>query len=159
MYFSSVFHVMARRSLLVALALCILSVPARAQDVLTETSPKKMTKILTSMGLEVEEGKPKEDDEHPRFKFDLGGYQVLLFLANKNTDAQLFVGFGGQQISTEKVNEWNTRHRFARAYRDKDGEAVLESDIDFTGGVTEANIKAWVKLFRRMMGEYAKFVR
>ena len=28
---------------------------------------------------------------------------------------------------------------------DQDGDAVLESDLDFTGGVTEANIKAWVQ--------------
>jgi hypothetical protein len=81
-----------------------------------------------------------------------------LILAKDHTDAQLYVGFGGRQVSAEKVNEWNARHRFARAYRDKDGEPVLESDIDFTGGVTEANIKAWVKLFRDLMGAYSKFV-
>lgn len=159
MYFSLVQHIMARRSLLLALALCMLPVAARAQDVLTEVSPKKMTKILTSMGLEVGEAKGAKDGEQPPLKFDLGGYQVLLFLANKNTDAQLFIGFGEQQVSTEKTNEWNSRHRFARAYRDKDGDAVLESDIDFTGGVTEVNIKAWVKIFRNILGEYAKFVR
>ena len=45
-------------------------------------------------------------------------------------DPQLFVGFGGQEVSTEKANEWNSRQRFARAYRDKDDDAVLESDID-----------------------------
>jgi hypothetical protein len=137
----------------------VLPVAARAQDVLTEVSPKKMTKLLTSMGLEVEEAKGAKDGEQPPLKFELGGSRVLLFLANKDTDAQLFVGLGGQEVSPEKTNEWNSRHRFARAYRDKDGDAVLESDIDFTGGVTEANIKAWVKLFRNLMGEYGKFVR
>lgn len=147
------------RSLLVALAFCALPAAGRAQDVLTEVSPKKATKILTSMGLEVQEVKASGGDEQPPLKFELGGYKVLLFLAKDHSDAQLFVGFGGEQISTDKVNEWNSRHRFARAYRDKDGDAVLESDIDFTGGVTEANIKAWVKLFRDLMGQYAKFVR
>jgi len=159
MYFSSVPHISAPRFLLVALALCMLPVAARAQDVLTEASPKKITKILTSMGLEVQEAKGSEAGEQKALKFDLGGYRVVLFLAKDNTDAQLFIGFGGQQVSTEKTNEWNSRHRFARAYRDKDGDAVLEADIDFTGGVTEANIKAWVKLFRGLTGEYAKFVR
>jgi hypothetical protein len=157
-YFPSMPYLLARRSLLVALALCTWPAVARAQDVLTEVSPKKMTKILTSMGLEVEEAKRK-GDEQPPLKFELGGYRVLLFLAKDNTDAQLFIGFGGKEISTEKVNEWNTKHRFARAYRDKDGDAVLEADIDFTGGVTEANLKAWVKLFRDITGQYAKFVQ
>ena len=108
------------------------------------------------MGLEIQETKGESDQ--PIFKFDLAGYQVLLILAKDHTDAQLYVGFGGRQVSTDKVNEWNARHRFGRAYRDKDGEPVLESDIDFTGGVTEANIKAWVKLFRDLMGSYSKFV-
>jgi hypothetical protein len=116
-----------------------------------------MTKILTSMGLELQEAKGSGDAERA-IKFDLGGYRVVLFLAKDDSDAQLFVGFGGKEVSTDKVNEWNVGHRFARAYRDKDGDAVLESDIDFTGGVTEANIKAWIKLFRQVMNEYAKFV-
>jgi hypothetical protein len=146
------------RSLLVALALYVLPVAVQAQDVLTEVSPKKMTKILTSMGLEVQESKGSGDGEQRVLKFDLGGYRVVLFLAKDDSDAQLFVGFGGKQVSTDKTNEWNSGHRFARAYRDKDGDAVLESDIDFTGGVTEANIKAWVKLFRHLTGEYAKVV-
>jgi hypothetical protein len=157
-YIPSVLHIVARRSLPVAVALCLLPVALQAQDVLTEASPKKITKILTSMGLEIQETKGKGESEQPILKFDLAGYQVLLILAKDHTDAQLYVGFGGRQVSAEKVNEWNARHRFARAYRDKDGEPVLESDIDFTGGVTEANIKAWVKLFRDLMGAYSKFV-
>jgi hypothetical protein len=135
-------------------------VPAasQAQDVLTEVSPKKMTKILTSMGLEVQEPKGTSDGDKRVIRFDLGGYRTVLFLAKDDTDAQLFVGFGGKQASNEKMNQWNSGHRFARAYSDKDGDAVLESDIDFTGGVTDANIKAWIKLFRQLTGEYAKFV-
>jgi Putative bacterial sensory transduction regulator len=131
---------------------------AGAQEVLTEVSPQRMTKILTSMGLDVEEEKRSDDGKQTRLKFDLAGYTVLLFLFNDNTDAQLFVGFR-DKVKEARVNEWNRDHRFARAYRDKDGEAVLETDIDFTGGVTEANIKAWVKIFRDMAGTYAQFVR
>jgi hypothetical protein len=145
------------RSLLVALALYMLPAAVQAQDVLKEVSPNKMTKILTSMGLEVE-AKGTSDAEKRVIRFDLGGYRTVLFLAKDDSDAQLFVGFGGKQISTEKLNQWNSGHRFGRAYSDKDGDAVLESDIDFTGGVTDANIKAWVKLFRQLTGEYAKFV-
>ena len=81
-----------------------------------------------------------------------------MFLLNQNTDAQLYIGFQ-QKISAERVNEWNQGHRFARAYRDKDGDAVLEADLDFTGGVTEANVKAWVKLYRDVLGEYVQFIR
>jgi Putative bacterial sensory transduction regulator len=149
---------LAPRALLVVLALCMLPHTVRAQDVLTEVSPKKMAKILTSMGLEPQELKGSGESQNRALKFELAGYKVVLFLAKDETDAQLFVGFRDKQISAEKTNEWNREHRFTRAYRDKDGDAVLESDIDFTGGVTEANIKAWVKIFRDLTSQYAKFV-
>jgi hypothetical protein len=148
-----------RRLLLVLFALCT-AIPASAwaQDVLNEVSPKKMHKILTSMGLEVQEAKTTSDGKNPVLKFDLAGFGVVLFLAQDHSDAQLYVGFRGKQITPEKMNEWNRGHRFTRAYRDGDGDSVLESDIDFTGGVTDANIKAWVKIFRNSMGEYSKFL-
>jgi hypothetical protein len=147
------------RLLLVLLAFCIMTpAAARGQDILTEVSPKKMTKILTSMGLEVQESKTTGDGKNPVIKFELAGYGVVLFLAKDHSDAQLFVGFRERQITPEKMNEWNREHRFTRAYRDQDGDSVLESDIDFTGGVTEANIKAWVKIFRSLTGEYARFL-
>jgi hypothetical protein len=159
MFRSSAPYLLAGRSVLVALALYLMPAAAQAQDVLTEVSPKRMTKILTSMGMEVEEPKGSGEDAQRVLRFDLGGYRVVLFLAKDNSDAQLFVGFRGKDLSTDKANDWNREHRFGRAYRDKEGDAVLESDIDFTGGVTEANIKAWVKLFRNLAGEYSKFVQ
>jgi hypothetical protein len=157
-YASHAPHFPTCRSLLLALALCTLPAAVGAQEVVTEVSPQQMIKILTAMGLEVQEGKPTEDNKQPPLKFDLAGYGVLLFFYNDNTDAQLFVGFR-RKVNVDRINEWNREHRFGRAYRDKDGQPVLESDIDFTGGVTEANIKAWVKIFRDLTGEYAKYLR
>jgi hypothetical protein len=159
MHSSPAQHVPVRRLLLVLFAFCIM-MPAAAwgQDVLTEVSPKRMTKILTSMGLDVQEPKTTSDGKNPVIKFELAGYEVVLFLAKDHSDAQLFVGFQGQQVTPEKMNEWNRGHRFTRGYRDQDGDSILESDLDFTGGVTEANIKAWVKIFRSSTGAYAKFL-
>ena len=46
----------------------------------------------------------------------------------------------------------------AEPYLPDDDDAVLESDIDFTGGVTEENIKAWITLFHSLAREYAQVV-
>jgi hypothetical protein len=147
-----------RLALLAGLALCLFTAaPARAQATLASVSPQKMTEILTSMGLEAKLAEKKGEQEPP-LVFDLAGYNVMLFLANENTDGQLFVAFRGK-VSTDRINEWNQKYRFTRAYRDKDGDPALESDIDFTGGVTEANVKAWVKMFRDQVGEYHRFVK
>jgi hypothetical protein len=145
-----------RSVLLAILAFCVvLPAAARAQTVRTEVSPKDMTRILTSMGFEVEPLKA-ESAERSAMKFELGGYPVVLILANENTDAQLYAGFTGTKAKLDKVNQWNREKRFTRAYLDREGDPVLEADIDFTGGVTEANIKAWVKLYRDQLMEYAR---
>lgn len=146
------------KSLLLPALLLATPAVAHAQEVLTEISPEAMAKLLTSMGLEVEPVKQEGDSANPALNLELGGYRVVLFLANGNTDAQLFAGFSDAKVKKDKINEWNQRHRFGRAYIDKDGDPVLESDIDFTGGVTRANIKAWVKIYRDLLVEFAKSV-
>jgi hypothetical protein len=146
------------RFLPVLLAFCLLP-PARlqAQALLTEVSPKEMTKLLGSMGFEVKEQKALESDQHA-LKFELSGYTVVMFLANGNTDAQLYVGFSDEQVTPQQMNEWNKAHRFSRAYVDGDGNPILETDIDFTGGVSEDNIKAWVRLFRDLLTSYVDYL-
>lgn len=144
------------RTALFALALCIgLARAGHAQKALTEVPPDRMADILTSMGLEI---KAKEGTkEQPVLRIDLATYSAAVILANENTDAQLYAYFKAK-LKPEQANEWNKKHRFTRAYQDDDGDAVLESDIDFTGGVTEANIKAWVKLYRDQLAAFAAFL-
>ena len=144
--------------LLAAVALCMAyPTTGRAQSVMTEVSPERMTGILTSMGLEASAMPDGKNGEPGPLQVELGGYRVYLFLLNENTDGQLYVVFKGK-VKTDRVNEWNRDHRFARAYRDDHGDAVLEADLDFAGGVTEDAIKAWVRLFRDMTMDYAAYV-
>ena len=146
-------------SLLAGAAICAaLPATAGAQSVLTEVSPDRMTNILTSMGLEVSEASGGSPDEQAPLIVELGGYRVLVFLLNDNTDAQLYTVFPGQKADTDLMNRWNRDFRFARAYRDDDGDPVLEADLDFVGGVTEEAIKAWVRLFRNNMVDYAAHI-
>jgi hypothetical protein len=146
-------------SLLLAAALCVtLPGVAHGQKVMTSIEPDRMTRILEAAGIEVSEydGDVKSDGEEPPLVVELGDYQGLLFLLNDNTDAQLFIVFNAD-LSTEKMNEWNREHRFARAYRDDEGRAVLEGDLDFVGGVTEPAVQAWATLFRDLAVDYGSY--
>jgi hypothetical protein len=60
--------------------------------------------------------------------------------------------------SLETVNEWNNTHVGSSAYVDKDGNAVLESDLVLTGGVSVANLDAFITNFRDAASSYARFV-
>ncbi len=59
----------------------------------------------------------------------------------------LFAKFQGYHSTLDFINEWNKTQRFSKAYLDENGETILDSDLDIESGVTEENIKAWIRLF------------
>jgi len=138
-----------------ALGLVLLAVPARsaaAQGVMTAVPANHIESILTGMGLSF-----TQKDDHT-WQFELGEKSVLLFLENANTDAQLYVGFADTTVSFGQMNQWNKTHRFTRAYADDESNPVLESDLDFAGGVTDETIKAWIQLYGSQVKAYVKFL-
>jgi len=126
--------------------------PAAAQEIMSSVSGKHMESILSGMGLDYE----KKSDTSWRVELD--GKKVLLIMANDNTDAQLYIGFGDVKVNPKQMNEWNANHRFGRAYADDDSNPVLESDLDFAGGVTDDIIQAWIKLYGSQVKSYLKFL-
>jgi hemolysin activation/secretion protein len=143
------------RTALAALGLVMLTStasPVSAQEIMSSVSGKKMESILSGMNIEFE----KRSDTS--WRLDLDGKKVLLIMANDNTDAQLYIGFGDVKVSTKQMNEWNTEKRFGRAYADADENPVLESDLDFAGGVTDEIIQTWIKLFSSQVKAYIKFL-
>jgi len=145
----------AARLAAAAFALVVLAAsarPAQAQDVLTSVSDKHMEELLGNLDLTF-----TKKSEHS-WRIELEGKKALLIMANDNTDAQLYIAFGDIQVSTSKMNDWNADHRFGRAYADSDRNPVLESDLDFAGGVTDGAIKAWINLFGAQIKSYLKFL-
>lgn len=143
------------RTALAALGLVMLASTAptaSAQEIMSSVSGKKMESILSGMDVDFE----KKSDTS--WRLDLDGKKVLLIMANDNTDAQLYIGFGDVKVNAKKMNDWNSNHRFGRAYSDDDENPVLESDLDFAGGVTDEIIQAWIKLFGAQVKSYIKFL-
>lgn len=79
-------------------------------------------------------------------QIDMFGLKVQLF--PQESSAQLFAGFSSRQsMSPVIINEWNRTKRFSRSYIDREGDPILESDIDLEGGVTEKAIVTWIQTF------------
>lgn len=133
-------------------AFAVFARPAQAQTVMTSVSDKQMEGLLASLDLTF----TKKGDHS--WRVELNGKKALLIMANDNSDAQLYIAFGDIQVSTSKMNDWNADHRFGRAYADSDRNPVLESDLDFAGGVTEGTVKAWINLFGAQITSYLKFL-
>jgi len=97
------------------------------------------------------EGKP---DEY--FSFRAQGRKVGGRVTNPQL-LQLFVYYT-DGATLETVNEWNNSHFGCSAFVDKDSNAVLESDLVLTGGVTQENLDSFITNFRDEAEDYARFI-
>ncbi|MBY0459787.1 MAG: YbjN domain-containing protein [Gemmataceae bacterium] len=113
---------------------------AADEDVVTKMSAARIERIMNSFN-DVKNFKELDDGT---YSFETGGLKVVVF--NKGDSLQLFAGFAGK-ATLSRINEWNRTKRFTRAYTTEKGEPVLESDLELTGGVTEKNVKEWMKTY------------
>ncbi len=58
----------------------------------------------------------------------------------------------------ELINEWNRTKRFSRAYLDRDGDAVLEADLDVSMGIPLSAINRFIDMFTVSAMTYKAFV-
>ncbi|OYT72050.1 MAG: hypothetical protein CFK52_06020 [Chloracidobacterium sp. CP2_5A] len=79
-------------------------------------------------------------------------------LVKRDKSLMLAAAWGGQRLTLNRVNEWNRAKRFAKAYLDNESDPVLESDYELTGGVTEQNVKEWMKTFVYFAKEFQKYL-
>jgi hypothetical protein len=119
---------------------------------ITSLSLDGMMRIVQSMGFNC-----TRDKDGKFFTFQAEGYKAAMFVFNKDTDAQLYAAFTDTKPTSAVVNEWNKMNRFSKAYTGEQGEATLTADLDFTGGVTDQNIQAFVRLFRDSLVRYARY--
>ena len=118
--------------------------PARAadDDVVSKMSAGRIERIVKSFN-DVTEFAEKDDNT---YSFKAESLRILLF--NKSDTMQLHAGFKlKERVTLSRINEWNKTKRFAKAYLDRDGDPVLEADIELTGGITEKNVKEWFKTY------------
>ena len=134
---------------LLVLTAALLAVPvsgglARAddEDVINKMSAGRIERIVKSFK-DVTEFTEVDDNS---YSFRVAPLKIFLF--NKSETMQLHTGFKvKERMTLSRINEWNKTKRFAKAYLDKDGDPVLEADIELTGGVTEKNVKEWLKTY------------
>lgn len=120
------------------------------ETVVKEASSQLVEGLLEALDLEFEE------KENGTYAFEMDGTKTVLF--NKGKDAQLYCGFTGKRVTLSRINEWNRKKRFSRAYLDQDNDAVLEADIDFEGGVTGETLLRFFRIFALSAKEFQKHI-
>jgi Putative bacterial sensory transduction regulator len=78
-------------------------------------------------------------------------------LLNYPNSIQLYAGFkSGGKVSLDTINTWNREKRFSRAYIDSENDAVIESDLDLEGGVSNKAIDEFIRTFRTSLKDFTK---
>jgi hypothetical protein len=144
-----------RVSHVVIIAGALLAAPAfaprlAAQEVLSEVSTAQLQKLLEAMGYEVEQ--PKEDV----LQFAIEGHSAVI--VNNKTNIQLYSYFKKKKIDLKKINEWNATKRYSRVYIDRDGDAVIDWDIDLEGGTTAGALKESIRTYRLGVMAFVRFL-
>jgi hypothetical protein len=122
---------------------------------ITSMTSESFQKLVLAMGFECTRGKTDGKDD-AFFTFRAEGYKVASFFHGPSY-LLLYNAFTDVNPTLATVNEWNQKNNFSRAYVDKDGNAVLESDLVLTGGVASDTIELFVKTFRDSVARWARF--
>ncbi len=122
-----------------------------AQSVLQAVAPEQLHKIVKDEGYAVE---PDKDND---LIWKIEGTKCLLMTSDSKGSTIVFrTSFRTKKVTLEAINEWNKSKRYSRSYLDKDGEPVLQLDLDLAGGITKdrildflstckASLNAWIK--------------
>ncbi|MCW3847815.1 YbjN domain-containing protein [Sphingomonas sp. LB-2] len=150
--------------LLCALTLAFAGVaaqPAFAQNI-TAASPEAIASAIRAKGFTAEVAKDDEGD--PMIKASGKGYTFLVLFygctAHRDcTTLGLWSYWKDSGATIEKVNTWNRDSRFGRAYIDKDGDAVVEMDIDLDdGGMSPVLFEDHIEFWMAIMSNFSKAI-
>lgn len=136
---------------------------AQAQMVVA-SDPRTVVAALEASELTAE--LVESPDSAPHINSSHDGIKFLVFFLTCDDDQrncktlQFFMGYtDAKETTLEHLNEWNRTKRFTRAYRDSDGDPVLEMDLDTDmGGMPEALFREQVSLWRSQMDAFHEHI-
>lgn len=87
-------------------------------------------------------------------------YQYTETSGGPTTSLGLSVGNRlSRAADVRKINDWNAKTRYVKAYVDSEGDAMLTSDMLLSPGVTRLTIQEWIKMFARFSHEFTDFLK
>jgi hypothetical protein len=135
--------------------------PAQAQMV-SAKNPKTLVAALEAKGLSAELA---TTGSTPLISSSVGDLKFKIYFENCTagkscTTVTFFTGFTDLDATPTKLNEWNSKNRFARAYIDSEDDPVLAMDVDLDfKGIPKANFSEYVDIWSTSASKYLDFLR
>ena len=147
--------------LFTAVAALALGTAAQAQMV-RASDPQSVVAAMQAGGYKAILGKdstgdPKIESASSGAKFIINFYGCTKNVACKTVT--FYAGWTGTNTSMSQVNEWNKAKRFSRGYIDKDGDPVMEFDVDLdAGGMSQGLFIDNAQFWEASMGAFKKHI-
>ena len=140
-------------------AILLTATPAAARPIPDGgVTPRDVAEVLQAEGYKAEMGVDGVGD--PKITSGAEGKTfVVLFYGCKEGRCVAYQMHAGFDVSTSpglaKINEWNTKNRFGRAFLDGDNDPIVEMDMDTERGyTTEAisnNLATWLAVLSKFV--------
>lgn len=151
------------RAFLTAAAAGVLAVAPAHAELVNATNPAAIKVIVESRGWPAKLISKTGDD--PYIESTHNGLKFLVLFMNcdegRNCKTlQYYMGFSdAKEVSSDRLNAWNKEKRFARAYRDDDGDPVLEMDVDLDfDGIPRENLGETFNTWASLMDSFREFI-
>ena len=136
---------------------------SRRGSLVDATQPRAILSIAKGYG-SAKIGRTKKGK--PKITGRLSGYKYGVYFYGCNSQnrgckniqfAAYFTGTSG--LSEDKINDWNRRFRFGKAYLDKDGDPFITMTVNLYGGVSTKNLDDTWDWWRTVIKQFAKFIK
>lgn len=151
-----------RTALGLAAATAIAATPAQA-ELVNAQNPATIKAILESQGLPAT--LVLKDGDDPYIESSRNDLKFLVIFMNCTDNKrcktlQYYMGFNdAKNVSLDRFNQWNKDKRFARAYKDDEGDPVLEMDVDLDfGGIPRENVGETLNTWASLMDSFREHV-
>ena len=145
-----------------AAALALSAAPAHA-ELVNAKNPATIKAILESQGWPAT--LVTKDGDDPYIESNRNGLKFLVLFMNCEDNRncktlQYYMGFSdAKDVSLDRLNQWNRTKRFARAYRDDEGDPVLEMDVDVDfAGIPRENLSETLNTWSSLMDSFREYV-
>ncbi len=152
----------ARAALTLGAAALFAASPAQA-ELINAANPATIKAIVESQGWPATIVTKAGDDPYIESSRDGVKFLVLFMNCSENKNCktlQYYMGFSdAKDVPLDKFNKWNKEKRFARAYKDNDGDPVLEMDVDLDfAGIPRENVGETFNTWGALMDSFREYV-
>ncbi|MDR2405628.1 MAG: YbjN domain-containing protein [Deltaproteobacteria bacterium] len=112
-----------------------------ADDTLYEKiSPKELISIIES------EGDSAFESGDNVVIWSINDQMAALKISDNNDNVVFLYYNSNLKPTPAKINKWNSQKMYSKSFQDTTGDVFLELDLDFAGGITEANVKNFLRI-------------